>query len=171
MRLCHARQAVLVILCLLIASNELHADVIPGKWDKVDSQIAGTKLAVKLKAGDRVECVFWNANPDEMVVRDRQGVERRIRKTDVARVETAGRSGRRAVLIGTVAGAAPMAALGALTGRAIGESGGDALLGAAILGGVGAGIGALVGYAVGKLHKDVDTLYVAPGGAADSPTQ
>jgi hypothetical protein len=166
MRLCQTHQVASVFFCLLLAVNELRADVIPGRWDKVDSQATGTELIVKLKAGDRIECVFNKADPDNMVVRDRQGGELKFRKVDVARVETAARSnhpGRRGALIGAVAGAAPMAAIGALLGHAIGGNAGDTAQGAAILGGVGAGIGALLGYAVGKSHKDTETLYVASG--------
>jgi hypothetical protein len=133
----------------------------------VDSQAAGTDLTIRLKAGDRIDCVLSKANSDDIVVRDRQGVERKFRKMDIARVETAARtthSGRRGALIGAVAGGAPMAALGALMGDGFGGGAGDAAQGAAIFGGLGAGIGALVGYVVGKAQKDSETLYVAPGG-------
>jgi hypothetical protein len=165
------RKAAFVILCLLIVSHTLRAGINPGSWDRVDSLAGGTKLIKKLKAGNRMEGVFRKADSDEIVVSDWQGVEHRISKSDVARVEAMKRSGRRGALIGAVAGAVPMAALGALFGRAIGESGGDAAKGAALFGGVGAGIGALVGYAVGKIHKDIQTLYVAPGGEPDRPRQ
>ncbi len=138
----------------------------------VDLQAPGTDLTVKLKAGDRIECVLNKANPGDIVVCDRQGVERNIRKTDIARVETAGRatrSGCRGALIGAVAGAAPMAALGALVGQGFGGGAGDTAQGAAILGGLGAGIGALVGYAVGRAQKSTETLYVASGGGISPP--
>jgi hypothetical protein len=165
-------QAAMLFVCLVFVSNELHADVIPGRWDKVHSQAAGTDLVIKLKAGERIEGSYDRADPDNIIVRDQQGVERRIRKMDVARVEAGAGppgSGRRGALIGAVAGAAPMAALGALLGHGFGGGAGDTAQGAAILGGLGAGIGALVGYAVGKAHKDAETLYVAPDRESSRP--
>jgi hypothetical protein len=162
MKLHRIHQVISVLLCLVLGLNELHADVIPGRWEKVHSQAVGTKLTINLKTGEQIEAFFYTADSENIVVRDEQGEERKIRKIEIARVETAGAgSRRRAVLIGAVAGGVPMAGLGALLGRGFEGPASDMAKGAAILGALGAGIGALVGYAMGRGRKDTETLYVA----------
>lgn len=172
MGLYRTHQAASVFLCLILVSSELHADVIPGRWDKVDSQVTGTDIIIRLKAGDWIECVFNQADPDYLVVRDQKSVEHKIRKMDVARVETpahATRSRSRGALIGALAGAAPMAGFGVLLGRGFGGHASDMAVGAAIFGAIGAGIGALVGGAIGIARIEIETLYVAAGGGTNLP--
>ena len=76
-----------VCLMLLLCSVLLHADVIPGRWEKVDALSSGTGLRVIMKSGDRVDCAYKELQMDTLVVETSVG-ERQIPKVDIRRVET-----------------------------------------------------------------------------------
>ncbi len=43
-------------LLVLFWSCLLNAQVIPGRWEKVDSLPSGQQIVITLKSGDRMEC-------------------------------------------------------------------------------------------------------------------
>jgi len=45
-------------LLVLFSSSLLNAQVIPGRWEKLDNQPAGKEIIVILNAGDRLECAL-----------------------------------------------------------------------------------------------------------------
>ncbi len=82
------RTARSVGVCLLLLSHSvlLHADVIPGRWEKVEAQAPGTGLTVIMKSGDRFDCTFEEWQIDTLVVETDAG-EKRIPNVDIQRLE------------------------------------------------------------------------------------
>ena len=138
----------------------IQADVVPGRWEKVDSQVAGTPLVFILKSGERIGGVFKKSEADSLTVAEAGVSERRILKADIGRVESSQRvtSVKHDTLVGMVCGFAPAAVFGVLIGRAFENT----TAGVVLFGGIGAGIGAAVGYAVGKATQErIEVLYIA----------
>ncbi len=162
-----------VCLLLLFHSVLLHADVIPGRWEKVYAQAPGTGLAVMMKSGDRFDCTFEELQIDTLVVETSSG-ERRILRVDVQRLETS-ELVPDPVKDGTVKGAVIGAvALGVFGGVAGASCSGfwctdtaDRIQGALVVGTVGAvigaGVGAAIGFGIDKAadNKRPEVLYVA----------
>ena len=162
-----------VCLLLLFHSVLLHAEVIPGRWEKVEAQAPGTGLTVLMKSGDRFDCAFKELQMDTLVVETSSG-ERRIPKVDIQRLETSELVSdpvKDGTLKGAVIGAVALGVLGASVGAALGGifSGGlgDQIKGAVVVGAIGAGIGAGFGAAIGftadyaAKHKRPEVLYIA----------
>ncbi len=159
-----------VCLLLLFHSVLLHADVIPGRWEKVEAQAPGTGLTVVLKSGDRFDCTFEELQMDTLVVETGAG-ERRIPKVDIQRLETS-EPVRDPAKDGTLKGAAIGAIAGGVFFGIVGggirgprDGAGRAIARALVIGAVGAGIGAgggaALGFAVDYWHKAPEVLYVA----------
>ncbi len=165
------RTARSVGVCLLLLSHSvlLHADAIPGRWEKVEAQAPGTGLTVILKSGDRFDCAYKELQMDTLVVETGAG-ERRIPKVEIQRLETIGLVSD-PVKDGTLKGAAIGAIAGGvffgIVGGAIGDrdGAGRRIAGALVIGAIGAGIGAgggaALGFAVDYWHKAPEVLYVA----------
>ncbi len=159
-----------VCLLLLFHSVLLHADVIPGRWEKVYAQAPGTSLAVMMKSGDRFDCTFEELQIDTLVVETSSG-ERRIPKVDVQRLETSELVSdpvKDGTVKGAVIGAVALGVFAGFVGAAFGGMWGDtgdqiegALAGGAVGAGIGAGGGAALGFAVDYWHKAPEVLYVA----------
>ena len=158
--------------CLLVLFHSvlLHADVIPGRWEKVEAQAPGTGLTVIMKSGDWFDCAYKELQMDTLVVVTSAG-ERRIPKVDVQRLETS-----EPVLDPAKDGTLKGAAIGAIAGgvffgivgggiRGPRDGVGRAIARALVIGAVGAGIGAgggaAIGFAVDYFHKAPEVLYVA----------
>ncbi len=158
-----------VCLLLLFHSVLVHADVIPGRWEKVEAQAPGTGLTVVMKSGDRFDCTFEALQLDTLVVETGTG-ERRIPKVDIQRLETS-EPVRDPAKDGTLKGAAIGAIAGGvffgIVGGAIGDRDGagrriaGALVAGAVGAGIGAGGGAALGFAFDYWHKAPEVLYVA----------
>ena len=159
-----------VCLLLLFHSVLLHADVIPGRWEKVEAQAPGTGLTVFMKSGDRFDCTFEEVQMDTLVVETGAG-ERRIPKVDIQRLETS-EPVRDPAKDGTLKGAAIGAIAGGVFFGIVGggirgprDGAGRAIARALVIGAIGAGIGAgggaAIGFAVDYLHKASEVLYVA----------
>ncbi len=155
-----------VCLLLLFHSVLLHADVIPGRWEKVEAQAPGTGLTVLMKSGDLLFCTFEELQMDSLVVETDAG-ERRIPKVDIQRLETSELVSdpvKDGTLKGMVIGAVALGVLGGLYGAAIGSFGDKQIEGAlaGVAGGavVGAVAGAAIGFTVDKVanHKRPDVL-------------
>ncbi len=166
------RTARSVGVCLLLLSHSalLHADVIPGRWEKVEAQAPGTGLTVVMKSGDRFDCTFEELQMDTLVVETGAG-ERRVPKVDIQRLETS-EPVRDPAKDGTLKGAAIGAIAGGVFFGIVGggirgprDGAGRAIARALVIGAVGAGIGAgggaALGFAVDYWHKAPEVLYVA----------
>ena len=165
-------RSVVVCLLLLFHSVLLHAEVIPGRWEKVEAQAPGTGLTVMMKSGDRFDCAFEELQMDTLVVETGAG-ERRIPKVDIQRLETTELVPdpvKDGTLKGAAIGAVALGVLGGLVGaadRGIWGGTGDQIQGALVIGAIGAGIGAGAGAAIGFTvdyavkHKRPEVLYVA----------
>jgi len=157
-------------LLLLFHSLLLHADVIPGRWEKVEAQPPGTGLTVMMKSGDRFDCTLEELQMDTLVV-DTGAGERRIPKVDIQRLETSELVSdpvKDGTVKGAVIGAVVVGVFGGLVGAAFGGWDADdeikgALVGGAIGAGIGAGAGAAIGFTVDHVakHKRPEVLYVA----------
>ncbi len=155
-----------VCLLLLLHSVLLQAQVIPGRWEKVEAQKQGTELTLILHSGEQVYGVLEEVTTDTVIVIEEDGGQRSLTKVSIHRVETTRiDSTRSGTLIGLVIGGAIGSIGGALVAGATSNfpSASDYLQGALILGALGAGFGAAIGYGVEKFadHKRPDVLYVA----------
>ena len=155
-------------VCLLLLSHSvlLHADVIPGRWEKVEAQKQGTELTLILHSGEQVYGLLEEVTHDTVIVIEEGGGQRSITKLSVHQVETARiGSTRNGTLIGLAIGGAAGSISGAFFATALSErpTASDYLGGALICGAIGAGIGAAIGYKVDKDvdHKRPELLYVA----------
>ena len=146
----------LVILGVLSAAS---AEVVPGRWEKVDSLTRGTGIIVSMTGGDRMECEFISSDPEGITVVDSDQSERTLPKSGVKKIQTIAKTGKNRVWDGALIGAAIGAAAGGITVAAVGtdDDSGNAA-GVLLATGIGAGVGLGVDAAVGAR----ETLYVAP---------
>ena len=153
---------------LLLTVSTVRADVLPGRWELVDALEPGTPVIIRLKAGDRMECVFKGSSPVDVIFADERGNEGRLPKSEILRIEMAEKTGdglANGALIGMGLGAA--GAIGALYAYADSVTasgpiwGGDSAGYFILAGFVGAGIGALVGMAADASIKKNKVLYEA----------
>ncbi len=158
-----------VCLLLLFHSVLLHADVIPGRWEKVDSLPPGQQIIVTLKAGDIMECSLKESEADDLTVVTSTGSELKIAKSEVLLIvgekDDDVQDGTLKGLAAGFAGGALIAAmiLGAISNN---EGGWSTEATAYVLGSgaVGAGIGAAVGFSLDKSlrHGETEVLYQVP---------
>jgi hypothetical protein len=66
----------------------LHADIVPGRWDKLESQPSGTQIVIWLKSGERLEVTSKNSTDNDVTVVPFGGGELRTAKPDVQKVES-----------------------------------------------------------------------------------
>ena len=146
-----------VITLLLLVTTSLQAGVIPGRWEKLDSQPPGKQIIVTLKTGDRMEWDFKSSGPDDLTVTDPGGTERRVAKSEVQKILSAEKTFLGdSLLNGTLIGAA---VCGTLFLIPLIFSSGDADVGA---GGAWIGFCAGMGAGIDALHKGTEVLYQAP---------
>ena len=148
-----------LVICILVISNclLLQAGVIPGRWEKVDSQTPSTGLMVILKSGERINCFFKSSDPESLTVVDPVAGERRIPKFDIARVEGT-RIGPDSNTNGTLIGMVPGLLLGIVGGAGGGD--GNVAASAIALGGIGALIGYVIDYVIDDNVQRPEVLYV-----------
>ncbi len=155
-----------VCLLLLFHSALLHAQVIPGRWEKVEAQKQGTELTLILHSGEQVYGLLEEVTHDTVIVIEEGGGQRSITRSSIHRVETTRIDSTRN---GTFLGLAIGGTVGSISGAvfAAGFSdfpkASDTLVAGLICGAIGAGIGAAIGYKVDKEadHKGPEILYVA----------
>ncbi len=153
----------------LMAPALLEAQVVPGRWEKVEELVPGSAIVIRLKSGDRLEGTFRSVEADEVRFADLSGKEIGVPKSEVRSLEKAGTPEhrlRRCVLIG--AGAGSLAAVLSLIGyaksvTASGSIWGEEMTGYLVGAGlVGAGIGALAGAGVYATLPHNEIIYRAP---------
>ncbi len=140
---------VLCVVSLFVTSLGI-ADVVPGRWEKVDQLQAGSPLILELVTGDRIECAFFASNPEELTIETNDGKRQTIPKTTVTLVSRLQPRKARAVL-----GMAVGAGAGVGTGLAISSQFDETFFARADLmaltcGAIGALTGALIGNALSK---------------------
>ncbi len=155
-----------VCLLLLFHSVLLQAQVVPGRWEKVEAQKQGTELALILHSGEQVYGLLEEVTTDTVIVIEESGGQRPVTKVSIHRVETTRiDSTRNGTLLGLAIGGAAGSISGAFFATALSETptASEYLGGALICGAIGAGIGAAIGYKVDKEadHKGPEILYVA----------
>ena len=162
------RTARSVGVCLLLLSYSalLHAQVIPGRWEKVEAQKQGTELTLILHSGEQVYSLLEEVTTDTVIVIEEGGGQRSITKLSVHHVDTTQiDSTRNGTLIGLAIGGAAGSISGAwfISGFSDFPTASEYLGAALICGAIGAGIGAAIGYGVDKAsdHKKPEVLYVA----------
>jgi hypothetical protein len=148
-------------LCMspLILTLMLHAQVIPGRWDKVDILEPGTAIIVTLQAGERLVCSFKSSGPDNLTLTDDQGSERRLPKSEIKKIVSADKY-HDTTVDGTASGAVIGTGVGALLGILHAVST-DKKSGIAPITLAGTGLGALFGYGADKSRQDNRVLYLA----------
>ncbi len=147
--------AFLVLLCSLPA-----ADVIPGRWEKVDLLISKTPILVKMRSGEQFEATFFSSDRNVLLVVETGGALRRVRKAEVDTVvaEKYDDSLKNGVITGLLVGVAG-AALLTFAGHKPdqGSRAPTGVLRGVMLGLVGSGMGALVDYH----HKGREVIFEA----------
>jgi hypothetical protein len=163
-----AKKSLCSCAALFLTVALLHAQVIPGRWEKVDALAAGIHIVVKMNTGDRVEGNFRSTDFDSVLLTALDGREIRLPKSGVRSIETTVKvrdSLRNGAWIGagvgslggmlaTVTYAKSVTASGSIWG----EDTAGYLIGSAL---VGAGVGALAGVAVDASIKSNEVIYRA----------
>ncbi len=157
-----------ILAVFLLATSIIRAETIPGRWEMVDGLKLGKPIIVKLKAGDRIECLFKGSSPNDISFIDQAGYERRLPKEEILRIESTEKArdglkngtwigaglGTAGAIAGLYAYAESVTASGPIWDR---ESAGYFLT----AGLAGAGIGALAGLVVDASIKKNEILYKA----------
>jgi hypothetical protein len=160
MRATHFTKMFPVLVSIL--SGSLIAGVVPGRWEKVDTQRTGAELTIILKSGDRIDGVLKGTTPDSLTIVAGNS-EQLLPKSQVQRVQTLHNVHRNRGLASGMAVGALAAIPGALVGNALSDAdhGKNTAIGAVSFGAIGAGIGAAIGFAFDKAHEAPEVLYEA----------
>jgi hypothetical protein len=162
------RTAVALFIVLLTIFPCFAAEIVRGRWEKVEMLKPGTSIVVRLKAGDRMEGRYQALNGEEFKIKDFSNSERSLSKQSILSIETAGKVEhklRNGAIWGAVIGA-PVGIVVAVKfhssigGRNAAWSSEDKLLvvaGGLVTGGIGAGLGMLIN----SRNKDAELLYLA----------
>ena len=155
-----ARNLLSVTTSLLLSISLLQAGVVPGRWEKLDSQASGTQLIITLNSGDRIGCDFKSSSPSDLTFTDQGGIQRILPKSGVRKIVSARRrvndSAIRGGLIGAAIGALAILPLAVLLRD--GGGGKEVALDVLPFAGIGAGVGTALDLAI----KEREVLYAAP---------
>ena len=145
-------------VCLwLITTSSLLADVIPGRWEKLEAQPLGSEIVVALKSGAWLEGRFRGLGPDHLTIELHSGEARQLVKQEIHLVqgpaESTSSTRRNGALIGALVG---LAFSGLTVWQENFSGSGTAGLTAIITGVATAG-----GFFIGKATKTREILYKA----------
>jgi len=152
-----------------LISLPAHAEVIPGRWEKVSALEMASPIMVQLKNGDRINGQFRGLSSSDLELLSPAG-RALIPKTDIHTITLPWKDG-----LGD--GAWKGAAVGAGVGGGIGWFGwdtdgisnGEVALRALFVAALSAGIGAVIGVAADAATKPEDiVVYKAPGAPSAS---
>ena len=158
-----AKNCIMAFALFMLASSTLQAEVIPGRWEIVDSLESGTPITVRLKEGDRIECSLKTVNSEALELIDATDQVIIIPKSAVKQILGPGKekdSNLNGTLWGLALGGAGGAVLGAATKKTL-DAGASAGSYTAVLAMIGAGLGALTGYTVDYSLNSRPVLYRA----------
>ncbi len=158
-------QIVSLILAGLI-SMPAHAEVIPGRWEKVSDLELGTPIIVEFKNGDRVEGELEGLSESEVDIETRSA-RAVVPKVDIQTITTGKQDGGgNGAEVGATVGAAVGAGvsfIGIATSGTVDASGGQLLVGTLITIGLATAIGAGIGAAADAGTKsETIVVYEAP---------
>ena len=159
-----AKNCIIAFAIFMLASSTLQAEVIPGRWEIVDSLESGTPITVRLKEGDRIECSLKTVNSEALELIDATDQVITIPKSAVDKILGQAKekdSNLNGTLWGLAIGGAGGAVLGAATKQKL-DAGSSASSYTAVLAMIGAGIGALTGYTVDYSLKSRPVIYRSP---------
>lgn len=139
-------------LFILISSSLLNAQVVPGRWEKVDSLPANAQLTITLKSGNEANYIFNSSDSANLAVQSESGTELVIPKADVAKVVRLKPPSNQAAWIGAGVGAAAGAVPIAVAFCSADGCRGEGNIVAATV--AVSALGALVGYSIGKALAD-----------------
>ena len=132
------------IFAVLLMDSGLCAEVVPGRWEKVDTLAADTEIEIKLKTGDRIKCSFESSELDSLTILEPNG--RIIPKSALDTIESLNEyddSGKDGLTKGLIAGLLSGMAFGAICSGKADSSETAFCFGMGII--YGTGIGAGVG--------------------------
>ncbi|RPI20768.1 MAG: hypothetical protein EHM61_26355 [Acidobacteria bacterium] len=134
------------LVVLACSTTPLLPDVVPGRWEKVDSLKPGDEIVLELQSGEKAEVVFVSSNPEAVVLGTDSGKRRTITKSEIVRVSRVVKTRQRELLgLGIGAGA------GVATGLAISSRFDETFFARRDLMALSCGgIGALTGYLIGR---------------------
>ena len=100
-----SRTQILGLFLAGLIAQPAHAQVIPGRWEKVSNLDFGTPITVELKSGDQVGGDFDGLSASELEIKTRTALAT-IPKTDVQTITTPPKDGLgEGALIGAATGA------------------------------------------------------------------
>jgi hypothetical protein len=156
------------VLAFLLTVTGAQAEVVAGRWEKIEGLAPGTAVIVSFRGGERLECTFNRTGPDEILFNELNGNERRLPRLAIREIETAAIVRdrlRNGILIGALIGAAAgiVGTVANINGKTSGTVYWDEDAGAYVLGGalVGGGIGAASGAIIDATIKHREVLYRA----------
>ena len=171
------RTVVALFIVLLTTTPGFAAEVVRGRWEKVEMLKPGTGIVVKLKAGDRVEGLYQALNGEEFRIKKVNGTELSLPKQSILSIETAELKVKHNLRNGAIWGAVIGAPVGVLAGfiahsvigsviggRPAAWGSGDKQLvvaGGLVTGGIGAGLGMLINSRNKHAELHTELLYLA----------
>lgn len=76
----------IVLGWVLLTSPSLSADVVPGRWDKVEELEVGSQIIVFLQQGDRLECELLEVTGEYLVVLTEGERDLKLRKQTIEKI-------------------------------------------------------------------------------------
>jgi hypothetical protein len=136
------------------------ADVIPGKWQKVDLLPAGSPITIKTIYGEQVPCTYFGSDRETLLIVETRRNQRRIRKAEIETIIAEKYDDR--LVNGAVIGLSAGVAFALLLSLARGETSHHdrvtlAVFGSVLFGLCGMGVGTLVDYQ----HQGREVVYRA----------
>ena len=132
-----------LLFVVVVSVADLAAEVVPGRWEKVEELSDGDPIVVTMKSGDRLRYRYNGSSETEVSVVDSYHKHWTLPKSEISLITRPPKKDSN--VNGTLVGFA----VGALGGVALGAAGssGDSQLGYLVpgLGIIGGGIGALTG--------------------------
>jgi hypothetical protein len=76
----------IVAVVVMVSSVQLEAQVIPGRWEKLDATVVGAEIIVRLQSVT-IEGTFQRSTPDEIIVVTGAGAMH-LAKVDIREITT-----------------------------------------------------------------------------------
>ena len=154
-----SRTGAIVLILVILLAVPAQAQVIPGRWEKIDVLSFETPITVDLKNGDRIKGQFEGLSPSELSLRT-HSAQAAIPRAEVGRIMMYENDSRvNGTLFGAGVGAGIGVAIVIIAGSGVQSEFGETASGFALL---GAGIGALGGWGIDATSRKEIVLYQAP---------